>query len=128
MEIGDIDKELGELMRDVVLGDFRVQLFYRGTDNIGYRFFDCGEVIFEGTDYGSSRMECVDSDSSVLGLLGFLSMQYGDCDRDYFTNYTERQLEWMTDRAEDLKAELYALEDESGNFVGELRDSPTKNS
>jgi hypothetical protein len=127
MQIGDTDKELGELMRDVQLGDFRVQLFYFGShERTGYRFYDGERVIFQGKDYGSSRMDCIDSDNAVYGLLRFLSLRQGDVDSEYFDNYTEEQLNWVNERAEDLQNVLMDLEDEDGNFVAELRDSPTK--
>lgn len=126
MQIGDTDQNMGELMRNVVLGDFRVQLFYFGShDRIGYRFYDGDKLIFEGKDYGCSRMDCIDSDNSVYGLLRFLSLKHGDVDVEYFDSYTDAQLEWVSERAEDLQNVLMELQDEDGNFVVELRDSST---
>ena len=61
---------------------------------LGYRFRFKGEVIFEGEDYSPGVSMGIDSLESVYGLLGFLSVQDGDVDADYFKNYTPRQLEF----------------------------------
>lgn len=65
-------------------------------------------VVFEGDDFETSMMVTEDDAAIVRGLLGFLSLQDGDTDSEYFDNYTERQIAWRDERAETLS--LYAME------------------
>lgn len=73
---------------------FRLTLYYLGGERIGYRFTDKGIKIFEGKDFRPSPMYAIDSLESVYSLLGFLSLQDGDTDSDYFKDYTPDQLAW----------------------------------
>lgn len=59
-------------------------------------------VLFEGDDFGCSPMHCVDSDESIAGLMGFLTLRPGDTDREYFDNYTPEQLAYCEQHAEML--------------------------
>lgn len=82
---------------------FRLTLYYTGGERLEYRFTDKGKVIFTGNDYRPSPMHAIDSLESVYGLLGFLSLQPGDTDKEYFDKYSEDQLAWSeSGRAEEL--------------------------
>ena len=87
---------------------FSLDLFDTGeTDSMGksrlsYSFADNGVTIFEGGDFGASPLHAIDSDETVRALLGFLSLQAGDTDSEYFDSYTPEQLAWRDDRAEEL--------------------------
>jgi len=98
-----------ELLRRWIEDDFVLELYE--TDNLdtrehreylGYVFYDKGVVIFKGEDFSPSPMDSLDSDSSVASLLGFLSLQDGDTDDEYFDHYTPEQLAWRDERAEEL--------------------------
>lgn len=65
------------------------------------------ETLFSGEDFGTSPMDAVDSDSTVRGIMGFLTLKRGDTDADYFRNYTPRQLEWRDAEAEELQMTVY---------------------
>ena len=67
-----------------------------------------GTALFEGDDYGCSPMDCIDSDASLIGLLGFLTCRPGDTDDEYFASYTPEQLEWAESEAEELQ--LWGME------------------
>lgn len=82
---------------------FRLTLYYIGGDKIAYRFSDSGIKIFEGNDFRPSPMHAIDSLDSVYALLGFLSLQKGDTDAEYFATYTPDQIAWRdSGRAERL--------------------------
>jgi hypothetical protein len=59
-------------------------------------------VLFEGEDYCPSPSTAIDSDASIAGLLGFLTLHPGDTDREYFAEYTKAQLEFCEHHAEIL--------------------------
>lgn len=67
-----------------------------------------GAPIFSSDDFETPYVD--DEAEIVRGLLGFLSLQDGDTDSEYFDNYTERQIAWRDERAETLS--LYAMEEE----------------
>jgi hypothetical protein len=59
-------------------------------------------VIFDAEDYGCSPCHAIDSDASVRGLLGFLTLRPGD-DADGFTDaYTDVQRAFAEAHAETL--------------------------
>jgi len=61
--------------------------------------------VFEGEDFESHTS--ADEPAVVASLLGFLSLQDGDTDSDYFDTYTPRQLAWRDERAETLSLVQY---------------------
>lgn len=94
---------------------FRLDLFDTGTlhrggpqQRLAYVFRQDGNVIFRGADFGCSPMNAIDSAECIIALLGFLSLQDGDTDDDYFADYTPEQLEWRDEYAEALS--MYALD------------------
>lgn len=107
-----------EGMRDVNLNGYRLQLwdtgkYYRNGPQIRihYRLTTPeGEILFEGHDYGSSPLDAVDSDSTVRGIISFLTLRPEDTDADYFSNYTEAQWDFAHGSAEELS--LWSLEPE----------------
>lgn len=100
-------------LRNVLLGETGYRLFtwdtgrHHGTGqrNLGYAFYEPGipEPLFLGEDYGCAPSQCIDSDDALRGLLGFLTLQVGDTDPEFFDNYTERQLAWADAHAESLQ-------------------------
>jgi hypothetical protein len=102
---------------------FRVDLWDTGrTDEYGktilrYALFDETQpfgkgIVFEGEDFACSPLHAIDSDATVASLLGFLSLQPGDTDTDYFDSYSADQLAWRDRRAEDLSLIVFDLEQE----------------
>jgi hypothetical protein len=80
-----------------------------GQELLRYEFADeNGNIIFNGEDYGCSPMDAIDSDDSLRGLLGYISLRPGDTDAEYFDNYTPEQMEFAETYGEELS--LYALE------------------
>lgn len=80
---------------------FRLELWdtfklHRGgpQSRLAYQFFDRGELIFQGDDFGCSTLRTIDSNACVASLLGFLSLRPGDTDREYFDDYTPQQMVW----------------------------------
>jgi len=53
--------------------------------------------VFEGGDYFPSV--AIDSLNAIATLLGWLTLQKGDTDAEYFENYTPLQWEWTDSRA-----------------------------
>lgn len=68
-----------------------------------------GKTIFEGDDLSTGAF--VDSDPAEVArtLLGFLTLQPGDVESDYFDHYTTAQVEWRDEYAEELS--LYAIDE-----------------
>jgi hypothetical protein len=68
-----------------------------------YQLKDGRRVVFEGDEFSASPMHCDDSLETVAAILGFLTVQRGDTDAEYFDNYTPEQLAWIeTSRCEEL--------------------------
>lgn len=88
--------------------DFKLMLWdTHRVDSMGkailrYQFEDRGNIIFEGEDFHCSPMYSIDGDEAAYSLLGFLSLQDGDTDREYFCDYTPDQIRWRDERAEEL--------------------------
>jgi len=95
-----------ERLRVWQAGDFRLDLYYNGTAwgrvRLAYELRDRGELIFAGDDFYPSPLHAYDGDEAVAALLGFLALQPGDTDREYFARYTDRQLAWTCERAAEL--------------------------
>ncbi len=98
-----------ELIRTWRNSGFTLRLYdtglrhHRGTTLLGYELKDGRKVIFHGSDFSASPMHSDDSDETVCGLLGFLSLRPGDTDREYFEQYTKEQLRWCeSSRCDDL--------------------------
>jgi hypothetical protein len=83
-----------------------------GKHRLGYRLalIEPGTIahLFEGEDFGAPPMYAIDSDQTVAALMGFLTLRPGDTDRDYFANYTPAQLDFCSQHAEALSAEVFA--------------------
>jgi len=77
----------------------------------GYELKDGRKVIFEGRDFGPGYATAPDSLEAVYGILGFLTVQEGDTDREYFEKYTEEQMAWTRSRrCEELNLMVYDWE------------------
>lgn len=50
-----------------------------------------GTVLFAGDDFGCSPLRAIDSDATLRGLLGFLTLRPGDTDAEYFATYSAEQ-------------------------------------
>jgi len=114
-----------ELLRKVKVegntGDFVLELSDTGeVDEMGKsRLHYClsapdGETVFEGNDFCCSPMDPIDSDEAIRSLLGFLTLQPGDTDDEYFKNYTPRQVQFCDEDAEEMS--LCTLDDEPIEF------------
>jgi hypothetical protein len=77
---------------------------WRGQSILRYQLKDRRRVVFEGDDFAGSPLHADDSLNTVAVLLGFLTLQPGDTDREYFDRYTPDQMDWCQgDRAETLR-------------------------
>jgi hypothetical protein len=76
---------------------------------IGYELRDpSGAVLFSGDDFGPSPMHADDSDATLRGLLGFLTLRPGDTDAEYFADYTPAQMAFAKSDAAQLLAFIYS--------------------
>jgi|WetSurMetagenome_2_1015567.scaffolds.fasta_scaffold423091_1 hypothetical protein len=88
-----------------------------GKWRLAYVLLDAGRVIFAGDDFFSPND--LDARWNVVQLLGFLSLQEGDTDPEYFASYTPEQIAWRDERAAELSLWVAFLEDEiAGGPVG----------
>jgi hypothetical protein len=103
-----------ELLRTWEVDPFRLELYLNGTNwgrvRLAYQLYDGCELIFSGDDFYPSPAHVYDGDEAVAGLLGFLALKPGDTDREYLDAYTQRQLDWVADRAEALALAALELE------------------
>jgi len=132
------DDKLGTRIRIWEGDGFRVEVWDTHQDKepnhwqLAYRFYDCGKLIFEGTDFGCPKHQAVDSDWAVTELLCWMSLRPGDTDSEYFDRYTEAQMEWCrADRCEwlscyanDLRDMLDAFDDEEESWQCEESQGP----
>ena len=123
-----------QLLRDLRLdapfiadeNDFRLIMWdtyrgdRRGCSYVGYCLMHGDAVIFEDEDYSPGPMSGIDSDDSVRSLIGFLSLQKGDTDDEYFEKYTTAQLEFSETYGENLS--MYGVEDDDGGYSEPLND------
>lgn len=73
-------------------------------------------ILFEAEDYGHPMYTSIDNDSSVEGLMTFLTLRPGDTDEEYFADYTEVQKDYCSNHAEDLSCTVqFRFCDENGN-------------
>lgn len=75
-------------------------------ERIGYRLRMNGRTLFEGTDFGPSPLDCIDSDATIASLMTFLTLKPGDVDEEYFEGYTPEQVEFCSTHAEALIREV----------------------
>jgi hypothetical protein len=66
--------------------------------------------IFTGDDFRCSPMYDPESRDAAMSLMGFLTLQPGDTDDDYFDSYTPEQLEFARYEAEELATYPYGWE------------------
>ena len=64
--------------------------------------------IFDGSDFGCSPLHAIDSDDTIAAIMSFLTLQPGDTDPDYFSDYTPAQRDFMQMHAHALEAEVRA--------------------
>jgi len=107
-----------DILREVMLDDTGYVLVLWDTHRtdsydksiLGYAFYEPagnGKLLptplFEGEDFAASPMDAIDSDETVRGLLGFLTLRPGDTDREYFASYTPEQMAFAEGPAEELQ-------------------------
>ncbi len=129
-------------MRDIDIDGYRLQIWDADKqmstrqECVAYRLTNPnGLVIFEADDYGCAPSSSIDGDECVRGLLGFLTLQPGDTDEEYFYKYNATQWEFAKGSAEELSIwglkpeDCSSLEDAKRNEDGELiwfRDWPAE--
>lgn len=80
--------------------EFSLQLFFNGEHDswgkckVGYRFYDCERLMFEGNDFSPAADYEVDTEEVAFMLLGFLVLDPSENDPELFLDYTEEQLAW----------------------------------
>jgi hypothetical protein len=67
-----------------------------------------GVTIFEASDFSAGTD--LSYGEAARAILGFLTLQEGDTDSEYFENYTFEQVAWRDEYAENLS--LFALDPE----------------
>lgn len=79
---------------------------------LSYTVITPSGATFTGDRYSPSPMVAYDSADSVISLLGWICVKPGDTDKDFFADYTPKQMDW---------AESFACEDYAcmlGDFDG----------
>lgn len=69
------------------------RLDHYGHELVRYEFITPqGVTLFSGEDFGASPLHDTTGFESAKSLLGFLTLQPGDTDEDYFKDYTTEQM------------------------------------
>lgn len=88
--------------------DISLELFWDGKTNsnncvISYCFKYKDEILMQSNDFRIGLGMYPDSVASVVNLLGFLLLQAGDTDKDFFNEHTPNHLLFVeTNKAEEL--------------------------
>ena len=77
---------------------------WRGQPKLAYRLTYRGRAVFCASDFAGSPMYENNSDETVAGLLGYLSLRPGDTDKEYFDCYFPAQMRFVEDMGEELAA------------------------
>lgn len=79
----------------------------------GKVIFPLGSIWCGGARFGSASQDGIEAKELVLSLV---AMKPGDTDADYFTDYTQEQLDWASHNGESLSCEReYRYCDENDN-------------
>ena len=103
-------------LRKWTQGDYQLDLWdtesrdENGKHMLAYRLKHKGKMIFNGSDFCASPFHVIDSDDTVASILGFLSLDDGDTDPEYFDDYTPEQIAWRDEFAAELSGIVYTME------------------
>jgi hypothetical protein len=82
----------------------------RGASVIGYELTSpAGAMVFHGEDFCASPLHADDSDETLRGILGFLTLRPGDTDREHFATYTPEQ--WAFAHGDAETCQLWTLDE-----------------
>ncbi len=70
-----------------------------GKNIVKYILKDKRSEIFN-KEFCCSPLHLIDSDETVASVIGWCSLKPGDTDKEFFDNYSPRQISWMQERAE----------------------------
>jgi len=111
----EIPKELQHLklsLKTEITSVKASRVYYR------YEFAVDGTTIFEGYDYSPSPLDLGGNKrdklpgAAIVDLLSWLTLQKGDADAEYFTDYTAEQIDFTeSDVAEEIRRYCYDYED-----------------
>ncbi len=103
-----------DLIRKAIYKGFKVELFDQygndGRDYLHYRLYHYNDIIFEGKDFGPSPIYPIDSNRTVAAILDFLSLVPGDTDKEYFKDYTQKQMSFAEKNNDELEDWIDILE------------------
>lgn len=95
-------------------------LLYNGGDKLKYYCFHKDALLFEGVDFKPSPLFEPDSLASIVHLLYFLTTRPGDTDREFFSNYTQAQMQWTeSPEIEELSlllSDFFIIDDENKEY------------
>jgi hypothetical protein len=100
------------------IGPFRVEFGdpeYRKDGRRGYPYrvwdleWDRKKPVFQNDDYSIGTRQTFER--AAAGLLSFFALVPGDTDDEYWDKWTQRQIRWRDERAEQLQIELSSYEE-----------------
>lgn len=98
-------QELTDFLVRWEYGDYQLTLWEGSKDQcIKYRLENSEGVIFENEDIRPSSLYSIDGPDTVFAVLGWLTIQEGSVDPEYFEYYTQKQLDWKDSHGEALSA------------------------
>ena len=121
-----------ELISTLEIGNIKVYLGdYANTRNnrlnYSYLLKWNDKPIFCTDDYSPSPLHEVNSVDAIVGLLGFLCVQDGDVEEDYFKSYTKEQIAFRdSNDCENLNCIISDFEDSGSEYYQESLETLTK--
>lgn len=102
--------------------DTKLELFYKGSDRLSYKFYYNKELICEGDDYRPSPMFGIESLDSFVSCLGFMTVRLGDTDKDFFKDHSESHMKFLeTNDCEELRLLISDFEDKDSEYFKDAK-------
>lgn len=84
-----------ELLQTFEYGSLKVETYYQGTDILPNRVYINNKLALEDNTFRPSPLYNIDNTETMVSLLGFYTLQYGDVEDEYFeTIAAPTILEW----------------------------------
>lgn len=86
-----------ELLQTFEYEELKVETFYIGTSYLAYKVYLYGVLVDEGEDFKPSMLHSIDDTDTMVSLLGFLVLQAGVVDDEYFATVPAQLFNWAND-------------------------------
>lgn len=111
-------QKLGQLK----FNNTKLELFYKGSDRLSYKFYYNKQIISEGDDFRPSPMFGIDSLDAFVACLGFMTLKPGDTDKDYFKDHTKEHMNFLESHdCDELNLLINDFEDKDSEYFKDAK-------